>query len=198
MPPHAPYRYVTTFDGNRWPIGPPNRVYSDVSRFWTIFDLAHRTPARYNRSVTAEFKLSLLDCDRSDPLADFFDARAAITVRGVACETAFVVAGRDLQAFATDLGRVAPAANASALLLGGWDAERCLRLQVTRAQHSDAGVARVWMDSDVSEDGLQSSMETQFVVPLAALTRFSMDIHQLVEERTLGDATLTGEADGNE
>jgi hypothetical protein len=148
--------------------------------------------------VTAEFKLSLLDCDRSDLLADFFDARAAITLRGVSHETAFVVAGRDLQAFATDLGRLAPAADASALLVGGWDAERCLRLQVTRAQHSDAGVARVWMDSDVAEDGLQSSLETQFVVPLAALTRFSMDIHQLVEARTLGDATLTGEADGNE
>jgi hypothetical protein len=148
--------------------------------------------------VTAEFKLSLLGCDRSDPLADFFDARAAITIRGASHETAFVVAGRDLQAFATDLGRFAPAGNASALLLGGWEAERRLRLQITRAGHSDAGVARVWMNSDGSADGLQSDVETEFVVPFAALTRFSMDIHQLVEQRTLGDATLTGEADGNE
>jgi hypothetical protein len=148
--------------------------------------------------VTAEFKLSLLDCDRSDPLADFFDARAAITVRGVSHETAFVVAGRDLLAFATGLAGLAPAADASALLLGGWDAERCLRLQVTRAERSDAGVVRVWMDSDDSADSLQSNVETEFVVPLAALTRFSMDIHQLVEQRALGDATLTGEADGNE
>jgi hypothetical protein len=148
--------------------------------------------------VTAEFKLSLLDCDRSDPLADFFDARAAITHPGVTQEPAYVVAGRDLQALATALGRLAPAADASALLLGGWDAERCLRLQVTRVGRSDAAVARVWMDSDGSADSLQSNVETEFVVPFAALTRFSMDIHQLVEQRALGDVTLTGEADGNE
>jgi len=148
--------------------------------------------------VTAEFKLSLLECDRSDPLADFFDARAAITLRGVSHETAFVVAGRDLQAFATDLGRLAPGADASALLLGGWDAERCLRLQVTHAGRSDAAVARVWMDSDGPADSLRSNVETEFVVPFAALMRFSMDIHQLVEQRTLGDVTLTAEADGNE
>jgi hypothetical protein len=71
-------------------------------------------------------------------------------------------------------------------------------LQVTRVGRSDAAVARVWMDSDGSADNLQSNVETEFVVPFAELTRFSMDIHQLVEQRALGDVTLTGEADGNE
>ena len=152
----------------------------------------------YNSAVTAELKLSLLDCDRSDPLADFFEARAAVDCRGVMHETSFVVAGRDLQVFATDLGRVPRAGAASAVLLGGWETERNLRLQMTRAALSDAGVVRVSMMSENPASDRPRRMETEFVVPFASLSKFSMDIQQLVERRIAGDATLTGEADGNE
>jgi len=164
----------------------------------TTFGLARWTPAGYNSAVTAELKLSLLDCDRSDPLADFFDAHAAIECRGAMLETTFVVAGRDLEVFATDLGRVPRAGDASALWLGGWETERNLRLQVTRAAPSDAGLVRVSMMSEDQESDIPRRMKTEFIVPFASLSKFSMDIQQLVERRIAGDATLTGEADGNE
>jgi hypothetical protein len=148
--------------------------------------------------VTAEFTLRLLDCDRRDPLADFFDAHAAVASRGMRLETAFVVAGRDLRAFADDLDQLSRNREGSALLLGGWETERYLRLHVTRAGHSAAGVARVWMVSDDSENDADGRGKAEFVVPLDALSRFSIDIHQLVERREPGDLTLTGEADGIE
>ena len=149
-------------------------------------------------AVTAEFTLHLLDCDPRDPLADFFDAHAAIACRGVRLETAFVIAGRDLRAFAGDLDQLSRTRAASALLLGGWEAERNLRLHITRAPHSDAGVARVWIMSEETEDDLPARMKTELVVPFASLSKFSMDIHQLVERRAPGEVTLTGEADGLE
>lgn len=169
-----------------------------MSKSGLISDLARCTSARYNSAVTAEFKLSLLDCDRSDPLADFFDAHAAVDCRGAVLETKFVVAARDLVAFAADLGRVPRARDASALLLGGWETERNLRLQVTRGPRSDVGVARVWMMNEEPEIDVPSRIQAEFVVPFASLSRFSLDIQQLVERRAPGDVTLTGEADGLE
>jgi hypothetical protein len=155
-------------------------------------------PRDTTSAVTAEFTLRLLDCDRRDPLADFFDAHATVASRDVRLETAFVVAGRDLRAFAHDLDQVSRSGKGSALLLGGWETERHLRLHVTRADRSGAGVARVWMVNDNAENDADGRGKAEFVVPLDALSRFSMDIHQLVERREPGDLTLTGEADGIE
>jgi hypothetical protein len=148
--------------------------------------------------VTAQFKLSLLKCERSDPLADFFDARAAVISRDVAGETAFTVAGRDLQAFVTDASRLHVVTGASALLLGGWDAEKCLRLQITPAGFSGTSVVRVWIASDGSAADLpESRVETEFVVPADALSAFLKDIQHLVDRRELGDTTLTGDAEAH-
>jgi len=146
--------------------------------------------------VTAQFKLSLLNCDRSDPLADFFDARAAVVYRGLAGETTFfTVAGRDLQAFVADAGRLRDVAGASALLLGGWDAEKRLRLQITGAGFSGALAARVWIVHDNPAIDLQTRGVTEFVTSPDALSAFLKDIQHLVDRREPGDATLNGDAD---
>jgi hypothetical protein len=149
-----------------------------------------------NSAVTAQFKLSLLNCDQSDPLADFFDARAAVASRGVAGATAFfTVAGRDLQAFVVDARRLRDSAGASALLTGGWDAEKRLRLQITPVGLSDAFVARVSIVSDDAEIDVQLSAVSEFVVSPDALSVFLADIQHLVDRRELGDATLNGDAE---
>ena len=96
-------------------------------------------------SVTALFKLSLLDCDRSDPLADFFTAHASIDSPGVAGETAFTAAGRDLHVFVADAGKMQGDVSGSAVLLGGWDAESCLRLAVSRTEAGGPVVVHVSM-----------------------------------------------------
>jgi hypothetical protein len=149
-----------------------------------------------NSAVTAQFKLSLLNCDQSDPLADFFDARAAVVYRGVAGPTAlFIVAGRDLQAFVVDARRLRAVAGASALLTGGWDAEKQLRLQITAVRLSDVFAVRVCIVSDDAEIDLQPSAVSEFVVSPDALSGFLADIQHLVDRRELGDATLNGDAE---
>jgi hypothetical protein len=147
--------------------------------------------------VTAQFKLSLLNCERSDPLADFFDARAAVACRGFAGETAFTVAGRDLQAFVADASRLQDVAGGSALLLGGWDSEKRLRLEITRSGFSDACVARVWIASHAPPIDLEGRVETEFVAHSDALAAFLTDIQHFVDRRELGDATLNGDADAD-
>jgi hypothetical protein len=147
--------------------------------------------------VTAQFKLSLLDCDHSDPLADFFEARAVVSHHAFASETEFTVAGRDLEAFVTDVRRIQQSSGASALLTGGWDAEKCLRLQITRRGFSDAFVARVSIVSDEAAIEPQGRTVTEFAVSPDALSAFLTDIHDLVDRRALGDATLNGDADAH-
>lgn len=148
-------------------------------------------------AVTAQFKLSLLKCERSNPLADFFDARATVACGGFSGETAFMVAGRDLQAFVADAGRLHDVAGASALLLGGWDAEKRLRLEVTDAGLSGTCVARVCIASHGPPADLQRRVETEFVAESDALSAFLKDIQHLVDRRELGDATLNGDADAD-
>lgn len=147
--------------------------------------------------MTAQFKLSLLKCERSDPLADFFDARATVACRGFSGETAFTVAGRDLTAFVADAGRLRDAAGASALLLGGWDAAKRLRLEVTGAGLSGTRVVRVCIASHGPPIDLQRRVETEFVAETDALSAFLNDIQHLVDRRELGDATLNGDADAD-
>ncbi|HMA25563.1 MAG TPA: hypothetical protein VKP00_16240 [Gemmatimonadaceae bacterium] len=146
--------------------------------------------------MTAQFKLSLLDCDTSDPLGDFFDARAEVVGRGLARQaTLFTVAGRDLQAFVIDARRIRDVNGASALLTGGWDAEKSLRLRITHAGSSGAFVTRVCLVSDDLATDLQTVVETEFVASRDALSAFLTDIEHLVDRRELGDATLNGDAD---
>jgi len=147
--------------------------------------------------VKSQFKLSLLTCDDRNPLADFFDARAVVSCRGFSGETAFTVAGRDLQAFVADAGRIGDSNGGTALLLGGWDAERRLRLELARATHSDAVVARVWIVAHAPPTDLPARVETEFVAHVNALSVFLTDIQHLVDRRELGDATLNGDADAN-
>jgi hypothetical protein len=147
--------------------------------------------------VTAQFTLSLLACDRDDPLADFFDARAAVAFRGSAGETTFTVAARDLEAFIADGRRILDVDGASALLTAGWEAEKCLRLQITRRGINDLFVARVWIVSDEPTIDLQTRTETEFATSPDAFSAFLRDIQHLVGRRELGDATLNGDADGN-
>jgi hypothetical protein len=147
--------------------------------------------------VTAQFKLSLLECERSNPLADFFDARATVACGGFSGETAFTVAGRDLQAFVADAGRLRDVAGASALLLGGWDADKRLRLEVTGAGLSGTCVVRVCIASHGPPIDLQRRVETEFVAQSDALSAFLKDIQHLVDRRELGDATLNGDADAD-
>lgn len=147
--------------------------------------------------MTAQFKLTLLRCDRGDPLADFFDARATVSLRDSTGETAFTVAGRDLYAFVTDARRIQQRLAGSALLAGGWDAEKRLRLQISRAGSSDAFQARVSMVSDEPAIDRQGRTETEFAASAEAVSRFLSDIQHLVERRMLGDATLNGDADAH-
>jgi hypothetical protein len=147
--------------------------------------------------VKSQFKLSLLSCDDRHPLADFFDARAVVSCRGFAGETAFTVAGRDLQAFVADAGRIGDPDHRAALLLGGWDAERRLRLELSRATRSDAVVARVWIVAHAPPMEPQARVETEFIAPSEALSAFLADIQHLVDRRELGDATLNGDADAD-
>ena len=144
--------------------------------------------------MTAHFKLSLLRCDASDPLADFFDARATLDCRGVTAETSFVVAGRDLAAFVSDAGRAQRGAGKPALLLGGWDAERNLRLVLVPARLSDTFETRVCMVSQTSKIDPER-IESEFSAPSDAVSAFLKDIQHLVDRRELGDATLNGDAD---
>lgn len=145
--------------------------------------------------MTAQFKLSLLDCDRSNPLADFFEARAAVSFQGSAGETAFTVAGRDLSAFVTDARRLLDVDGTSALLTAGWDVEKCLRLQIIRGEPSDALTARVSIVDDDAATDLQARTETEFATSPGALSAFLTDIQHLVGRRELGDATLNDDAD---
>src|SRR5436190_1570717 len=138
-------------------------------------------PRDIDKPVIARFTLSLLDCDRSDPLADFFDARAAVADRGSGSETAFTIAGRDLEAFVTDARRLQQANTASALLTGGWDAENRLRLQTTRAASSAAFLARVSIVSDDPATDLQSTTVTEFGSSPDGLSAFLKEIQQLVD-----------------
>jgi len=145
--------------------------------------------------VTAQFTLSLLDCDHSDSLADFFEARAAVSFQGSAGETAFTVAGRDLLAFVTDARRVLDVKGTSALLTVGWDVEKCLRLRISRREPSDAFTARVCIVNDDAATDLQARTETEFATSPGALSAFLTDIQHLVGRRELGDATLNDDAD---
>jgi hypothetical protein len=147
--------------------------------------------------VTAQFKLSLLKCERDNPLADFFDARATVACGSFSGETAFTVAGRDLHAFVADASRLHDVPGASALLLGGWDAEKQLRLEVTGAGLSGTCVARVCIASRGPPTDLQRRVETEFVAEAGALSAFLKDIQHLVDRRELGDATLNGDADAD-
>lgn len=145
--------------------------------------------------VTAQFKLSLLSCDRSDPLADFFDARATVSCRGVVAETSFTVAGRDLTAFVNDVGRTKHGSGTPALLLGGWEVERSLRLLLAPARLSDTFETRVSMVSHEPPIEPQSRFETEFNAPSDAVSAFLSEIQHLVDRRELGDATLNGDPD---
>ena len=147
--------------------------------------------------MTAQFKLTLLRCDSSDPLADFFDARASVSRGGSTGETAFTVAGRDLHAFVTDAGRIQQAPDATALLTGGWDAEKELRLQISRVGSSDALEARVSIVSEDQANDSRAVTAAAFSTSPDALSRFLTDIQHLVERRLLGDATLDGDADAH-
>jgi hypothetical protein len=118
--------------------------------------------------VTAQFKLSLLKCDRDNPLADFFEARATVACGGFSGETAFTVAGRDLHAFVGDASRLHDVPGASALLVGGWDAEKRLRLEVTGKGLSGTCVARVCIASHGPPVDLQRRVETEFVAEAGA------------------------------
>ena len=159
--------------------------------------LARRASARYHRAVTIQFKLTLLRCDRSDPLADFFDARASVARRGSSDETGFTIAGRDLNAFVAAARRIQRAPDATALLTGGWDVEKRFRLQISRAHSGEAFEARVSIVSDEAATDLQSRTETKFAASSDALSIFLTDIQHLVERRMLGDATLNGDADAH-
>ncbi|HEX8942235.1 MAG TPA: hypothetical protein VF785_03795 [Gemmatimonadaceae bacterium] len=145
--------------------------------------------------MTAQFKLSILDCDTSDPFADFFDARASVACRGLGAQTAFTVAGRDLQAFVADAGRLREAARPSALLLGGWDAEKRLRLLITLADRSDTFETRVCILSHDDVIEADKITETEFLVRSDALSAFLTEVQHLVDRRELGDAILNGDAD---
>jgi hypothetical protein len=144
--------------------------------------------------VTAQFKLSLLRCDPSDPLADFFDARATLDCRGVSAQTSFIVAGRDLTAFVSDAARAQRGSGKPALLLGGWDAERSLRLVLVPARLSDTFETRVCMVSQTSQADPER-IESEFNAPSDAVSAFLKEIQHLVDRRELGDATLNGDAD---
>jgi hypothetical protein len=145
--------------------------------------------------VTAQFKLSILDCDTSDPFADFFDARASVVCRGLGAQTAFTVAGRDLQAFVADAGGLRQAARTSALLLGGWDAEKRLRLLITLADPSDTFETRVCILSHDDAIEADTRTEIEFVARSNALSTFLTEIQHLVDRHELGDAILNGDAD---
>ena len=145
--------------------------------------------------MNSQFKLSLLRCDSSDPLADFFDARATVHCRGVAAETSFTVAGRDLAAFVSDASRIQAGSGTTALLLCGWEAERSLRLVIGPARLSDTFETRVCMVNQEQPIELQSKIESEFNAPSDAVSAFLREIQHLVDRRELGDATLTGDAD---
>lgn len=147
--------------------------------------------------MTIQFKLTLLRCDRSDPLADFFDARASVARRGSTGETEFTIAGRDLHAFLADAHRIQRAPGATALLTGGWDSEKRLRLQISHAPSSDAFEARVSIVSDDEVRDLRAVTTAEFTTSPDALSIFLTDIQHLVERRMLGDATLNGDADAH-
>lgn len=145
--------------------------------------------------MIVQFKLSILDCDASDPFADFFDARASIACRGLGAQTAFTVAGRDLQAFVADAGRLQQAGRRSALLLGGWDAEKRLRLLITPADRSDTFETRVCILSHDDAIEADKRTEIEFLARSTALSTFLTGIQHFVDRRELGDAILNGDAD---
>jgi hypothetical protein len=127
---------------------------------------------------------------------DFLEARAAIVCRGFAGHTAFSIARRDLDAFATDLAGVCDARSDAALLLGGWDnREQRLRLEVTPAGPFGQFRAHVRIADAGPRTDQWQHVETEFVLTPDTVSAFMADLQQLIDGRKTGDAKLIGDPD---
>jgi hypothetical protein len=124
--------------------------------------------------VPAEILFRFLPPADSGAADDFVDATAGVSCRGFAGATRFMIARRDLAAFAADVAALRNGNADQAQLIGGWDAasER-LRLQVTRAGNTDACAIRVRVANPGARTDQWDRAETQFVCSGDAVTAFA-------------------------